>query len=140
MTISKYINDFITEYLTDIKINTNHLEDGSDKYGLFKSPARDVVEIIDGSYDISEYYQFYAMQAGNSEADRTDSDEFLERLTYWLDDFAINYEYPPIDGNRTVTKIEMTGCPYPMEVKDSSEVLYQISLKITYNREREVLL
>lgn len=138
MTISKYISDFISDYITDIKISTNHLENGSDKYGLFKSPSRELREFTDGSYEISEHYQFFAKQNGNSENDRIDSDEFLENLTYWMDDFAVKYEYPPIDGNRTVTKIEMTGCPYPVEVENRNELLYQISLKITYLREREV--
>lgn len=139
MTISEYISNFITNYVEGISISTNHLENGSDKYGLFKSPSRDMKFHIDGSYEISEYYQFYAKQDDISEENRVDSDKFLEDLTYWMDDFSTQYKYPSIDGGRTVTKIEITGCPYLIETVNNSESLYHMSLKITYEREeREV--
>lgn len=135
MTISKYISDFISKFVDGVSIDTNHLGDGADRYGLFKSPTRNVTRDIDGSCTITEHYQFYARQAGVSEVDRKDSDEFLEDLTYRVDDYPMKHEYPPIDGGRTVIDISMTGCPYPMEVADSNEVVYQILLSITYIRE-----
>lgn len=138
MTISKYISDFISNYLEGISITTNHLEDGSDKYGLFKSPTRDIHKYNDESYEITEQYQFFAKQDGISEVDRKDSDEFLEELTYWVDDYPHNYAYPDIDGSRMVTDISITGCPYSSDVENNNEVIYQIMLSITYIREREV--
>ena len=138
MTISKYISDFISTYLDGVRIDTNHLADGPDKYGLFKSPTRDVRYNIDGSYEITEHYQFFVKQDGVSEGDRKDSDEFLEELTYWMDDYPLQYAYPDIDGNRKVTNISITGCPYFMDVENDNEVVYQIMLSITYTRESEV--
>lgn len=138
MTISKYISDFISNYLDGVSITTNHLGEGPDKYGLFKSPARDVKNFGDGSYEITEHYQFFVKQDGISEADRKDSDEFLEDLTYWMDDYSYDYEYPPIDGGRSVTDISITGAPYSLDVENNNEVIYQIMLSITYTREREV--
>lgn len=138
MTIAKYISDFISKYLDGVVINTNHLGSGSDQYGLFKSPSRTLTHRIDGSCEITEHYQFFVKQDGVSEADRKDSDEFLENLTYWADDYPLQHEYPPIDGDRVVTDISMTGCPYPLEVENNNEVVYQISLSITYTREREM--
>ena len=38
MTISAYISNLLKEY-DGIEIDTDHVSDGSDKYGLFKSPA-----------------------------------------------------------------------------------------------------
>jgi hypothetical protein len=55
-----------------------------------------------------------------------------------MDDYSIKYQCPALDGGRTVTNISMTGCPYPMEVENRSEVVYQILLSITYMRESEV--
>jgi hypothetical protein len=138
MTISKYISDFISKYLEGVSITTNHLEDGPEKCGLFKSPSREVKNYTDGSSEITEHYQFFVKQDGVSEADRKDSDEFLEELTYWMDDYPYKYEYPSIDGGRTVTNISITGCPYSMDVENNNEVIYQIMLSITYTREREV--
>ena len=74
-------------------------------------------------------------QNSASEYDRTDSDEFLENLTYAVDDFPYENDYPALDGGRKVKMISLTGCPYPMEA-DGKETLYQMSLAITYLRER----
>ena len=133
MTISKYISKFIQKYEA-IKIDTNHLKDGADQYGMFKSPARDLQTHIDDSFTITEYYQFFAKQASSSESERLESDEWLEMLTYWVDDYALNGNYPEIDGNRRVINIQVTGNPTPFEDKDG-ETLYQITLSITYERE-----
>jgi hypothetical protein len=136
-TISEAIVTFIKSYQT-VEIDTGHIQDGSDTYGLFKSPNRDVKLFNDYSQEITEYYQFMAKQSSISNNDRKTADEWLEDLTYWVDDYSLNYAYPTLTGNRKITNIELTGCPYPMESTED-ETLYQMSLKITYTREREEL-
>lgn len=135
MTISKYIADFFKN-IGGVEIETNHMKDGADQYGLFKSPTRNIRDFNDSSYEITEFYQFLARLDGVSDVERQESDEALEDLTYKLDDYKVNYEYPKIDKNRKVTDISVTGCPYPMEATEKSAV-YQMSLSITYLRERE---
>lgn len=137
MTISKVITEWLKGY-ENINIETNHIKDGSDKYGLFKSPTRDIKNFNDNSQEIAEYYQFMAKQSAVSDTERKEADEWLEDLTYWVDDYPLNYEYPAIGGYRKIESIELTGCPYPMESTED-EILYQMALKITYMREREVL-
>lgn len=133
MTISKYVSDFLSLYET-LVINTNHIQDGSDKYGLFKSPARDFERRNDGSANITEYYQFYAAQRSISETERQEDDAWLEAFTYWVDDYPLLYEYPAIDGNRIVTNITVTGNPSPFR-DDDNGITYQITLSISYERE-----
>lgn len=135
MTISEAIVKWLS-YYKDIQIETNHIKDGSDKYGLFKSPTRATKNYLDLSYEITEYYQLLARQNSVSEDDRKDSEEFLEDLTYWADDFAYNYEYPELDKNRKILGIEITGTPYPMQT-NADDSIYQITIKIIYSRERE---
>lgn len=135
MTISQYISNLLEEY-SGIEIETNHVKDGSDKYGLFKSPSRNIKDFTDGSYEITEFYEFMAMQKAGSDEERKEADEWLEELTYWADDFGVIHEFPPIDKNRRITGFAITGNPYPME-SDSRDTLYQIALSITYIRERE---
>ena len=137
MTISSYIVEFLKLY-EGIEIETNHIPDGSDKNGLFKSPAREVRSKIDGSKEITEHYQFLARQASVEDTERKESDEWLEDLTYWIDDFPLEYIYPEIDKNRTVTDISVTGIPAPLEYQED-DIVYQISLSITYTRESEVI-
>jgi hypothetical protein len=136
-TISEAIVTFIKNYQS-IEIDTSHIRDGSDTYGLFKSPNRDVKLFNDYTQEITEYYQFMAKQSSVSNADRKTADEWLEDLTYWVDDYSLSYVYPTLTDNRNITNIELTGCPYPMESTED-ETLYQMSLKITYMREREEL-
>lgn len=133
MTISQYISKFLKNY-ENITIETNHVADGSDKYGMFKSPARDIDTYIDGNYTITEYFNFFAKQSAISESERKESDEWLEDFMYWLDDYAIDNEYPDIDGNRRIMNIHATGCPTPM-FDDENDITYQISMSITYERE-----
>ena len=133
MTISQYITNFLKHY-ENIEIDTNHVADGADKYGMFKSPARDVRNNIDESYQITEYFNFFAKQSAIAESERKESDEWLEDFMYWLDDYPFNYEYPKIDGNRRILGIQATGCPTPM-FDDENDITYQISMSITYERE-----
>ena len=93
--------------------------------------------MTDGSCEIREYYNFIARQSTGSRSERKESDEWLEDLTYWADDFSYTYAFPALDKNRTVTRFSITGNPYPMEASDK-DTLYQMSLSITYLREREV--
>ena len=137
MTISAAISKWLAGY-GEIVIETNHVSDGSDKYGLFKSPQRNTVSHVDYSYEITEYYQLLARLNSLSEDDRKDSDEQLEKLTYWADDYPFVYEYPALDGNRQILNISVTGNPYPLST-DSSDTIYQLSIEITYTREREGL-
>ena len=137
MTISQYIVNLLKNY-EGIEIDTNHVQEGSDKYGLFKSPSRNIKNFTDGSYEVTEYYQFVARQTSLSKSERKEADEWSEDLTYWADDFSFNYEFPKLDKNRTVTGFSITGSPYPMEV-DDNETLYDLSLSIVYLREREEL-
>ena len=60
----------------------------------------------------------------------------MEELIYWIDDYGILNEYPIIDGNREVIDISVTGVPAPLDY-ENDEIVYQISLSITYKRERE---
>ena len=135
MTISKYIKEFLEKY-GNILICTNHMPEGSDQNGLFKSPGRDKLEFNDGSCKNTEHFQVYFRQASISDEERSESDEWLENLAYWIDDYGILYEYPEIDGKRTVLDISVTGLPTPYEYEDD-DIVYQMSLSITYQRERE---
>lgn len=135
MTVSKYIVDFLKQF-ENIKIDTNHVADGSDKYGLFKSPARDITPFIDGSSEITEYYQFFARFSSVADDERKESDEWLEEFIYWLDEYLTDQvKYPELDGGRRVLEITAAGCPTAMTDNDG-KILYQITLSITYEKER----
>ena len=137
MAACKTISAAIVEIFDTLgfTINTNHINEGSDRYGLFRSPARLKEEQIDGSYIVTEGYQFFGRLDSLSETEREDAEEQMENLVYAVDDYIFNHDFPELTGNRTIQDIEITGCPYPFESTDE-DLLYQISLNITYLRER----
>lgn len=135
-TIASAIAAWLSEY-SSIDVATNYISDGADTFGLFKAPTRTTKNFINGTYEITEYYSFFARQAAVSEGDREDSDAWLENLAYWADDYPLLADYPALTGNRTINQIELTGAPYPMET-GSDDMLYQMSISITYTRDREV--
>ena len=135
MTISAYIAKILSEY-EGIVIDTNHMETGSDQYGLYKSPGRNIKAFNDSSYEITENFQFFARQSSVSSVERKEADEWLEELTYWIDDYPFAEGFPSIDGNREVVDLTITGSPYAM-LTEERDVLYQMSISITYIRERE---
>lgn len=135
MTISAYIAKILSEY-EGITIDTNHMATGSDQYGLYKSPGRNKKEFADGSYEITENFQFFARQSSVTATERKEADEWLEDLGYWIDDYPFVKGFPEINGNREITELSITGSPYAMST-DSREVLYQMSISVTYIRERE---
>lgn len=137
MTISAYIVNLLKHY-ENIEIDTDHVAEGSDKYGLFRAPGRVIREFNDESYEVAESYQFNARQAALSASERKEADEWLEDLVYWADDFPYRNEFPELDKGREVTGIAINGNPYPMAVNDT-ETLYEMSIAITYIREREGL-
>lgn len=137
MTISAYIAKWLKKF-ENIEIDTNHVADGADKYGLFRAPGRDIREFNDESYEITEYYQLVARQAALSVSERKEADEWLEDLVYWADDFPYRNEFPKLDKGREVIGITINGNPYPMDVNDK-DALYEVSIAITYIREREGL-
>ncbi len=132
-TISAAIVEMFDEL--GFTIHTNHISDGTGRYGVFRSPARTVQEYIDGSLLITEAYQFFGRLDSLSETEREDADEQMENLVYAVDDYLLTHDYPTLTGNRTIQKVEITGCPYPFETTDE-DLLYQISLNVTYLRER----
>lgn len=134
---NKTISAAIVEIFEELgfTINTNHLNDGSDRYGLFRSPARTKVENIDGSCLITEAYQFFGRLDSLSETEREDAEEQMEALVYAVDDYIYEHDWPELTDGRTIQDLEITGCPYPIETTDE-DLLYQISLNITYLRER----
>lgn len=134
---NKTISAAIVEMFDNLgfTIHTNHLSDGSNRYGLFRSPARTKEENIDGSYLVTEAYQFYGRFDSMSETEREDAEERIEALVYAVDDYIFDHDYPDLTDNRTIQDVQITGCPYPIETTDE-DLLYQISLNITYLRER----
>ena len=132
MTVSTYILNLIQEY-ADVSILTAYGESKSDKNGLVKLKNRELTEFSDGSYDITEQYQLYLKQKNESKT----SDQWLEDLLYWVDDYSITHGFKEIDSDREVVLLTADGVPYAFET-ESQELVYELSVLIKYHRKRNL--
>lgn len=140
MTISKSIAKWLLDGydMKAVVMDPDQVGEGADSLGIFKSPNREVVTHIDSSYQITEYYQLYAVREAQELREREENDEWLENFAYWVDDCQYSRNFPKLDNNRMCTDIALAGTPYMFEARENNTALYQISLKITYLRKREV--
>lgn len=134
-TISQAVIAFLATY-KELEVNADYLSEMADQSGLVKSETRTVKECIGGEHIITESYQFYATQKSAEGEKLKDTDEWLEELIYWADDYALQYEYPELTGGRHIEKINLTGVPYARDT-ENDEIIYKMVLTITYVRERE---
>lgn len=138
MTVSRSIAQWLEGYgMKAVKIDTDQVGEGADSLGIFKSPEREVTDYNDSSYRIKEYYQLFAVRDGQEKQEREENDEWLENFAYWVDDCRYHGDFPKLDTNRKCTDIELTGTPYMFETKENNAAIYQVSLAVTYSRERE---
>lgn len=139
MTVSKSIAEWLKSYdMKAVKVSTDQVGDGADSLGIFKSPNREIQKHNDSSYEITEYYQLFVTRESQENRDREDNDEWLENFAYWVDDCQHTGDFPKLDNDRRCMDIELSGTPYMFEAKEDNTALYQISLKITYLRERKI--
>lgn len=115
-----------------VDVDTDRLEAQAEACGIYKQANRVVVDYVDGSKLITEYYYFLTRQATDLESDRVGNQEFLENLEHWIDDQNEIGALPNYDGVETV---EITNGFY-MQESEEDEAVYQVSLGITYLRER----
>lgn len=137
MTIAKSLSEWLKSILDIVKIDTEQIGADIDSYGLYRSPDRQVESYIDDAYTITEYYQFFAKQSSQTESERLDNDEWLEYVTYTIDDKSYCEDFPNLDNDRVCTGIELTGQPYSLE-SESDETIFAMTIKITYLRKRDV--
>lgn len=139
MTVSKAITEWLKGYdMRAVRVDTDQVGEGTDSLGIFKSPTRERTDFLESSYQITEWYQLFVVRDGQENCDREDNDEWLENFAYWVDDCQDTKKLPKLDNHRTCEDIELAGTPYMFEAKENNTVLYQVTLKITYTREREV--
>ena len=67
-------------------IDTDRLEEGADRIGVYKQAQRDVTEFVDGSKIVSEYYYFLIRKDAQFERYRKWSNNFMAVLEDWIEE------------------------------------------------------
>ena len=134
MTNSELIKEWLRtcKFIEIVDIDTDRLEAQAESMGIYKQAARDVDEYIDGSKLISEYYYFLTRQSAQLESERIGAQEFLSQIEGWVEESEYNEIYPKIPG---IERVFIANGFY-MTDAETDESVYQISIGITYQKER----
>ena len=112
-------------------IDVNQLDAQTQALGLYKQPAMDVIELIDGSKIITENYYLLFRRAAQLKEDRFDNESYLEAVEDWFEQQQYAENYPDI--GYPVSDIAMSNATYMLE-RDSTDATYQLTLTIEYER------
>lgn len=134
MTNSELIKEWLRacKFIEIVDIDTDRLEAQAESMGIYKQATRDVDEYIDGSKLISEYYYFLTRQSAQLESERIGAQEFLSQIECWVEESEYNEIYPKIPG---IERVFIANGFY-MTDAETDESVYQISIGITYQKER----
>lgn len=134
MTNSELIKEWLRtcKFIEIVDIDTDRLEAQAESMGIYKQATRDVDEYIDGSKLISEYYYFLTRQSAQLESERIGAQEFLSQIEDWVEESEYNEIYPKIPG---IERVFIANGFY-MTDAETDESVYQISIGITYQKER----
>lgn len=138
MTISAAVVEWLRGYdggfeLTDM-ISTDQLEATPESYGVFKAPGESVREFVDGSRDVTVNYLFLARQPSQTDGLRKDAHEWLEGLERWIRAQSMRRKLPVLDNGRDCVAVSVANS-YAAEEQTDSEIVYQLTLAITYFEE-----
>lgn len=132
MSIIEALAEWITGYdgteIADVDINRLAAE--SEAFAMYRAPSDRVQPYIDGTEDVTGYYQLLVRQPSMTEDMRLDNAEWLEGLEAWV-----------IAQNRAGNLPEIAGCwsvsvstGFAVETSNDAETVYSVTLAVNYLR------
>lgn len=134
MTISESIVTWLktnTSISIMSDIETDLLQANNESMGLYKAPENIIVEYVDGSKLVTEYYMFLARQSSQLDSDRISNQQFLSNLEEWVDGKNFKKEFPTLVTKYSCENISISSTYY-MQEQDEQESIYQLSIEISY--------
>lgn len=112
--------------------NTDRLRAEAESLGIYKQPTNETVDYIDGSTLCTDYFYIVARQEAQAERDRVSNQEFLEQFEQWIAEQNYKSNYPQ---GYNIEEISVANSFY-MQETDGEQAVYQISVGVTYRKER----
>ena len=135
MTLSESIKTWMKECpglaLCD-DFDTDRLRAEAESLGIYKQPTNETVDSIDGSTLCTDYFYIVARQEAQEELDRVSNQEFLEQFEQWIAEQNYKSNYPQ---GHNIEEISVANSFY-MQETDGEQAVYQISVGVTYRKER----
>jgi hypothetical protein len=112
--------------------DTDRLRAEAESLGIYKQPTNETVDYIDGSTLCTDYFYIVARQEAQEERDRVSNQEFLEQFEQWIEEQNYKSNYPQ---GHNIEEISVANSFY-MQETDGEQAVYQISVGVTYRKER----
>lgn len=141
MTISQCLVQWLYNFgniSIDDRIETDALASAADSMGIYKTPRTNYRNYVDGSRDVTAYYNFLVRQSGQSEAERQSGQTWMETLEDWVRANCLAGDVPQLGDGRTCNSIAVSSSFY-MSLDDGEENVYQVTLEINYTEEKRVI-
>lgn len=133
-SIQKWLYDF-GEIEIDEKIDTDLLKAQVNTYALAKAPTNIREEFIDGSSLNTEYYTFLTRRTTQFDGERVSNNQFLEKLTEWVEERNNEGILPKLDNKRVCDNIAISSGFYLFETEEENGV-YSLTFEIIYRKEK----
>ena len=135
MTVSEALKNWLRgcDCVEIVDVDTDRLEANAESLGLYKQAQRETTAFLDGSAEITDYYYFLARWPTTLESERVNSQTIMSNLESWIEDKNLGNELPEVPG---VERVFVANGFYMLEA-ESDDAVYQVSIGITYLKERK---
>ena len=138
-TVCECLKDWLGEYKgADFsEILTDFIGAPEECLAVFKSPNKEVVPFIDGSKQVTEYYQFFVRRATQIQSQNNENQRLLADLEDWSELQEEEEHYPDLSeaGKMTCTEIKVSNSA-TISSQEDDNAIYQITISIQYLKER----
>lgn len=139
MTVGECLKDWLGEFdgLNFSELLTDFMDAPEGCMALFRSPQKQEKAYLDGSKDITEYYNFFARKSTLLDETRVENQQLLDDLTEWIESKAFEEDYPDLSqvGNLTCEDITVNGAS-AINSQENDNAIYQVTIAIQYLKER----
>lgn len=139
MTVGECLKDWLGEFdgLNFSELLTDFMDAPEGCMALFRSPQKQEKAYLDGSKDITEYYNFFARKSTLLDETRVENQQLLDDLTEWIENKAFEEDYPDLSqvGNLACEDITVNGAS-AINSQEDDNAIYQVTIAIQYLKER----
>lgn len=143
MTISKILKDWLSEF-TEAEFSevlTDLLAAVPNSASLFRSPGRITEDFIDGSSQVTDFYNFFGKKSSQLDDERITNDEIFTKLEKTIEERNFNEDLPNLekaqDKNYTYTCEDVSVSQTTSIITSEQDTaIYQITIKIIYLKEK----
>lgn len=139
MTVGECLKGWLGEYgdLNFSELLTDFMDAPEGCMALFRSPQKQEKTYLDGSKEVTEYYNFFARKSTLLDETRVENQQLLDDLTEWIENKAFEEDYPDLSqvGNLTCEDITVNGAS-AINSQEDDNAIYQVTIAIQYLKER----